>query len=98
MIQENAARTGMTTSTYMRKVGMGFVPPSVVDRDCVDLLCKINADQARLGNLLKRWLNDDIKLSRYDPAQTRATIELTMEKIKEGQEALLSATKSIVKF
>ncbi|VTU46113.1 Relaxosome protein (plasmid) [Variovorax sp. SRS16] len=92
-IHVRAAQSGLSTSAYLRQLGLGYQPKSVYDLDQVEVLARVNADQARLGNLLKMWLADDARLKRFDEAQMRATIVLAMERIQACQAALLDAAK-----
>jgi hypothetical protein len=59
IIEGHAKATGKTISTFLRNVGTGAVPRAVAtDLKAVEALIKVNADQARLGNLLKLYLQD----------------------------------------
>lgn len=60
-IEENARATGLPIAVYLRKVGMGTPVRPLIDRDIIVELSKLNADQGRLGGLLKLWLTDDEK-------------------------------------
>lgn len=57
-IEALAAAAGLSVSAYLRSVGLGYQPRSVVDLDAVERLAKVNADLGRLGGLLKLWLTD----------------------------------------
>lgn len=94
-IKANAVVAGLTASTYLRRLGLGFEPRSILDHQYVEKLSKINADQSRLGNLLKMWLADDARLQRFDSNQMTATIELALERIKGCQVALLDAARKV---
>ena len=56
-IQANADATGLSLSVYLRRVGMGHTPQSLLDHHRVLDLVKINGDLGRLGGLLKLWLD-----------------------------------------
>lgn len=56
-IQRRAKVAGMSQSAFLRAVGLGFEPPSTFDADVVLALARVNADQGRLGGLLKLWLS-----------------------------------------
>lgn len=94
-IQAAADSAGLSVSNYLRNLGLGFEPRSVLDHQQVAVLARINADQARLGNLLKMWLADDERLLQYEPVQTRATIILAMQRIKEFQAELRQVVKKL---
>jgi len=55
-IQERAKATGLSVSAYLRTVGLGQAPRSVLDHAAVGELVKVAGDQGRLGGLLKLWL------------------------------------------
>lgn len=48
----------LAPSTYLRRIGLGYQPKSAIDREAIRELAKVNADQGRLGGLLKLWLSD----------------------------------------
>lgn len=52
----DAAR--LPLSTYLRTLGLNWQPKSTLDHQAVLALAKVNADQGRLGGLLKLWLSE----------------------------------------
>lgn len=68
---------------------MGYEVGSVIDAYLVGDLVKINADQGRLGGLLKMWLTNDERFAGFEEAQMRRTIGVVLSKIEETQQALL---------
>lgn len=59
-IEARAREAGLTVSAFLRAAATGAARPrpSGLNRGAVDALAKVNADQARLGNLLKLYLQD----------------------------------------
>lgn len=57
-IERLAAVTRLSVSDYLRNVGLAYQPPSAFDQEAVLTLARINADQGRLGGLLKLWLSE----------------------------------------
>ena len=55
-IEANAAVTGLSASTYLLKVGLGYRVRGILDHHRVEDLARINGDLGRLGGLLKLWL------------------------------------------
>ena len=55
-IETRAAAAGLSVSAYLRNLGLGFLPHSTLDHKAILALLKVNADQGRLGGLLKLWL------------------------------------------
>jgi hypothetical protein len=56
-IETRAQAAGLSVSSYLRAAGLGHPLRSVLDHDAVMALAKVNADQGRLGGLLKLWLS-----------------------------------------
>ncbi len=48
----------LAPSTYLRNVGIGYQPKSAFDREAIQKLAKLHADQVRLGELLKLCMSD----------------------------------------
>lgn len=55
-IERRANAAHMSLSAFLRTLGLGHEPRSGFDSDAVLALAKLNADQGRLGGLLKLWL------------------------------------------
>jgi hypothetical protein len=68
-IHELAAITRLSVSSYLRTLGLGWEPRSTLDHQAVLALAKVNADQGRLGGLLKLWLSER-------PGQGASTFEV----------------------
>jgi hypothetical protein len=95
LIQANAKACAMSTSAYLRQVGMGMPIKSVLDHQCIADLAKVNADQGRLGGLLKLWLTNDAKLKLYDRARLNMNILKLLEEIRRLQAVLFEKATSI---
>jgi hypothetical protein len=57
-IEKLAAATGLPVSVYLRTLGLGFEPKSILDAERVGELMRACGDLGRLGGLLKLWLTD----------------------------------------
>ncbi len=57
-IEERAVATGRSLSSLLRDLALGFEPKAILDLQAVQALVKVNADQGRLGGLLKLWLTE----------------------------------------
>ena len=68
---------------------------SIIDQNSIADLAKVNADQGRLGGLLKLWLTDDEKLKLYDRAKLSVSIINLLEEIKRLQALLFEKATSI---
>jgi hypothetical protein len=85
---EDVQASGLTASAYLRAVITGgTVRATPVNLTAVRTLAKVNADQARLGNLLKLYLQD----SKPEHA---AAAELIAE-IREMQRQLKAVIREI---
>lgn len=98
LIEKQARAAGRSVAAYLRALGMGYEVGSVIDADLVGELVKINADQGRLGGLLKLWLTNDERFAGFDEATMRATIKAVLSKIEATQDALLELATRDVKF
>ena len=56
VIGERAAASSLSVSAYLRTIGMNRTVRATADHKAVSELARINADQGRLGGLLKLWL------------------------------------------
>lgn len=58
-IERRAAAASLSVSAYLRAAGMGATFRSAASsHEQVAALAKVNADQGRLGGLLKLWLSE----------------------------------------
>lgn len=58
-VEEMASRVNLTRSAFVRRIVTGTSLPAPGNADAVIDLMKVNADLARLGNLLKLALDDE---------------------------------------
>lgn len=84
-IEANAAMTSQSTSSFLRSLGKGYIPPSTLDKKHVLALARINGDQGRLGGLLKMWLTNDERLT----PEFGSKIDKLLTEIEKTQEELL---------
>ncbi|WP_408289747.1 conjugal transfer transcriptional regulator TraJ [Paraburkholderia sp. RL17-373-BIF-A] len=92
-IEANARDAGLSTSRYLRNVGMGYKIKGVIDATLVRDLAKINGDQGRLGGLLKLWLTNSEKLGNEDPDHMRRVIRGVLDRINTTQSAMLELAR-----
>jgi len=90
-IKTNAEKAGLSVAEYLRRLGMGYQIGSVLDQEHIHTIAKINADLGRLGGLLKLWLTNDERLSRFSPSMINALLH----RIENTQDALLTVVKKI---
>jgi len=58
-IKEKAANTGLSSSAYLRNLGLNYPIKSVVDQRALSELVKCKSDLGRLGGLFKLWLEGE---------------------------------------
>jgi hypothetical protein len=63
-IKANAQDTKLSNSAFLRKLGQGYEPKSAYDRDVIQQLAKLHAEQEGLRGVLKQWLSEK---SSYGP-------------------------------
>ncbi len=83
-IEANAAATGLSTSTYLLKVGLGYRVRGILDHHRVEDLARINGDLGRLG--------DDARTADFDAATWRAVlakIERTQDEMREVMQTVV---------
>jgi hypothetical protein len=85
-IQGRARATGLSTSAYLRSVGLGYEPRSVYDLDAVAEFAQVNGDLGRISGLLKLWLAE-----RAGHQGTRvADVERLLHETRELQQRMLA--------
>lgn len=84
-IEERARSASLSTSAYLRAAGLGRPIRSTADHGTVKELARVNADQARLGGLLKLWLSEQPGQGapRRDVRNLLEQIEATQEKLTQ---------------
>ena len=82
ILLERSKRMRMTMSDYIRRIMINFkLPDAVIDAQVISQLFHINADLARLGNLLKLTLDrtevDEAKINLLllDITKTKAALK-----------------------
>ncbi|MDT4332962.1 conjugal transfer transcriptional regulator TraJ [Methylomonas sp. OY6] len=91
-IEANARQTEHSTSAYLRSLGLGYAPKSIVDNQKVIKLAQINGDLGRLGGLLKLWLTNDARTAQFGDNVIRATLA----RIEDTQVQMVEVMKSII--
>ena len=57
-IKANAKVVGMSMSKYLRRVGLGYAPKSVIDAQHIREVIRARGDLGRVGGLLKLLLSE----------------------------------------
>ena len=92
-IDQQATSTGLSKSSYLLRVGMGYPIRSIVDHHQVEELVKINGDLGRLGGLLKLWLSKDTPIAGIEAH----TVRETLKKIDQAQDQMLALMQRVIR-
>lgn len=96
-IAATAAACGMTSSAYLRRVGLGYQPRSMVDVERVAAMLDVAGNAGRLGGLLKMWLADDARLKTFAPRDMRPVIAETLKRIGDAQIEIRAVAETVLK-
>ena len=91
-IEANANAAGLSLSTYLLNVGVGYQIRGIVDHKQVEELARINGDLGRLGGLLKLWLTDDKRTAEFG----KATIRAVLSRIEATQGQMIEVMKTVI--
>lgn len=92
-IEQQARSTGLSKSSYLLRVGMGYPIRSIVDNHQVEELVKINGDLGRLGGLLKLWLSN----GKPAPGIDARSIRETLTKIDRTQDQMVALMQRVLR-
>lgn len=91
-IKRLAAAAGLPVAAYLRRVGLGYRLPGILDHRRVEELARINGDLGRLGGLLKLWLTNDERTAAFG----EATIRAVLAKIADTQDEMHAVMRAVV--
>lgn len=90
-IERRAAAASLSVSAYLRAAGMGATFRSATSsHEQVAALAKVNADQGRLGGLLKLWLSE-----RPGRGAAARDVRALLDRISEMQGVLADAAAKL---
>ena len=92
-IESNAKACNKSASSFLRDLGMGYVPKSMIDHDAVGDLMQLNGDLGRLGGLLKMWLTNDEDFRGREGEMLEVTTLLS--RINELREEIREKVRSV---
>lgn len=95
IIKENAAKVSLPVAEYLRRLSLGHAIKSTLDSQNVLKIVKINADQGRLGGLLKLWLSDDEKLAASGAQVTPGILRELLKRIEKNQDEMLRLVQAL---
>lgn len=91
-LERQAEAVGLSMSSFLLNVGLGYQVTQILDNKRVEDLAKINGDLGRLGGLLKLWLTDDVRASQYGESMIRALLN----RIETNQELIREVMREVV--
>lgn len=91
-LEEMARASGLSLSSYLLHVGLGYQIRGILDNKRVEELARINGDLGRLGGLLKLWLTDDARTARFG----ESTIRAVLSKIEDTQTKMHEVMRIVV--
>ncbi len=86
-ISETAQQCSLSLSAFVKAVCLGHEIKSRTDQQARRELLKLNADQGRLGGLLKMWILDD--------DQHRTDVEALLEDLRRLQKEIVQKVRTI---
>lgn len=89
-IEVNASACAVTVSAYLRTLGSGYEPKSMLGQKAILSLIGVVADQGRLGGLLKLWLTE-----RPDGGALTLEVRRLLRQIEGVQENLRAVVKEL---
>lgn len=95
-IERQAGVAGLSVAAYLRLVGLGYQPRSMIDVAEAREIVRVNGDLGRLGGLLKLWLSDDGKLAQFGAEKMRRIIQGVLAKIEANQEEMRTIVKAVL--
>lgn len=95
-IVAGAQQVGLSASAYLRRLGLGYTPKSMVDIEQVQAMLKVAGDAGRIGGLLKMWLTDDERLKSFD-GDMRPAIQAALMRIGETQVEIHAIAETVLK-
>jgi hypothetical protein len=89
-IERLAAATGLPVSVYLRTLGLGYEPKSLLDAERVGELLRACGDLGRLGGLLKLWLSE-----RPGQGASQVEIRTLLHSIGELRDQIVDKVASV---
>jgi hypothetical protein len=96
-IEDSTTLGKLSASQYLRDLGLGYQPKTLVDVMALDKLRKVKGDMNKIGGLLKNLMNDEA----VDPKEIRASVNgllLDFSRNQQSIDLLLSKIRSGIDF
>ena len=97
IIAAKAESHGISTSTYLRNLGMNYPIKTIIDEKAAASLLKTNSDLGRLGGLFKMWMNRNSEdKENFSDQRTYKNIDELVDEIERIQKILKSEAMKIM--
>lgn len=96
-IEKGAAQCKLSTSQYLRDLGLGYKPKTLVDVMVLSELRQAKGEMNKIGGLLKVLMTTEV----VDPKEFRSTVNgllLDFSRNQQSIDFLLSDIRSKIKF
>ena len=96
-IEKNAAQGNLSTSQYLRDLGLGYEPKSLTDVKTIQEIRSLKADLNKVGGLLKNLMSGELT----DPKEIRSKINgllLDFSKNQNSIDLFISKVRSKINF
>lgn len=96
-IEKNAELAKISSSQYLRDLGLGYKPKSLVDIMVIQEVRSLKSDMNKVGGLLKLLLSGQ----KVDPKEFRSTVNgllLDFSRNQNSLDILISKVRSKIKF
>lgn len=97
IIAAKAESHGISTSTYLRNLGMNYPIKTIIDEKAAASLLKVNSDLGRLGGLFKMWMNRNSEdKENFSDQRTYKNIDELVDEIERIQKIIKSEAMQIM--
>lgn len=93
-IKETARKVRLPVSALLRKLALGYEPPSKIDLETLYAVGRLRGDLGRLGGLLKLWLVD-APGQGVPESEVRAALNTILAKQGELSSLIVAMEKAI---
>lgn len=96
-IEESAAQGNLSSSQYLRDLGLGYKPKSLTDVKTIQEIRSLKADLNRVGGLLKKLMDGELT----DPKEIRSKVNgllLDFSKNQNSLDLLITKVRSQIKL
>jgi len=94
-IRLHAKNCGQTASTFLRELGLGYVPPSRLDARLIYSMLVVCRDLGRLGRLQKLYLSNKAKYNSLEQRSAGRLQEDISDTVAKLSDLIIDAQKGL---